>query len=529
MRKWLSDKKRFWPVDQLIHEFRTRNSENWHAIVEAGASDRTGDLFSDTLDLLVHADIRDHVQRSELYAPLLKEDGQRSISRYLQARFSESSLRALDRGSPSWTRKVEQLTVLIDAVVLAVIAGSVGQYASVGLDELEFLDTLRARSSVLLGPPPPGSLAAGALPGAARAEEALALLGRLEGLLSSATALAEAQRARLSAESEAAPKAGAGSGGLRGAAVLDDPAHDADYLGASVVPEPSELLDTSRILLPVNIAPGPRDAMISQLRGSAEADTDDSASADATVTCEAPVGVLGVSRFRDKNHYLNTHFQLLKADALTQLKIAITKFRAEVADAGGPSQPGALQKAALTAATARDEGRIDVYFDTRVQSVQSSRSGLGCKCSFSPATTRKIDWTVSKRFKTGSLLALSPDGSFDEDSLVFATVLQQPFDKFARDSGTRGGRGGRGGGRGGGKATSALVAAKSGSATSAVATEVASLPLVTISIDEASSLRFDLRRSYVMVESPVFFAAIGPVLAALQRAGATELPFAGAS
>ena len=110
---------------------------------------------------------------------------------------------------------------------------------------------------------------------------------------------------------------------------------------------------------------------------------------------------------------------------------------------------------------------------------------------FSVPGDRRVDWGgATSRLMSGSLLCLSPDGSFDASGIVLATVARQVVTPKSLPVGWR--------------------------------------PQVLLDIDAASLLRFDPRVLYVMLESPVFFTAYSHVLAALQFLGqqAQNVPFA---
>ena len=127
---------------------------------------------------------------------------------------------------------------------------------------------------------------------------------------------------------------------------------------------------------------------------------------------------------------------------------------------------------------AGDEERYNMYLDVDVISVDSvSRQGLGFEVIFTIPGGKKVNWRRSSRFMNGALLCLSSDGSFDEETIVFATVLKS------------------------------VVPSDSPRWT----------PSVTIGLDQSSYSRFNATYKYTMIESPVFFEAYRPVLAKLQK------------
>ncbi|KAK3276112.1 hypothetical protein CYMTET_15799, partial [Cymbomonas tetramitiformis] len=122
-----------------------------------------------------------------------------------------------------------------------------------------------------------------------------------------------------------------------------------------------------------------------------------------------------------------------------------------------------------------------------VVSLGASYAGIGYTLQFEVPGTRAVDWAKSSRLKTGSLLCLTPDGTFDPCSLVLAIVLR---------------------------------------GVAADASRVSGPPTITISVDVDSTARFDPRQPYVMLESPVFFEAFRHVLQTLQGMSHCDLPFA---
>jgi hypothetical protein len=131
---------------------------------------------------------------------------------------------------------------------------------------------------------------------------------------------------------------------------------------------------------------------------------------------------------------------------------------------------------------------VYIYEDVRVQSVERAHEDIGYAVTFSLLDKRKIDWQNTQRFMKGSLLCLSPDGTFNESSLVVATVLRGVHPPQSSRAGW--------------------------------------VPTVTICIDRDSIDRFDPAVTYLMIESMVFFEAYRPVLDSLQKLGQQgDLPF----
>ena len=151
-------------------------------------------------------------------------------------------------------------------------------------------------------------------------------------------------------------------------------------------------------------------------------------------------------------------------------------------------QASLLQKAAMDSKHFKDNTRFNVYLEVVVTTVDdTSRQGLGFVIEFKLPEKSRIDWAKGSRFMNGALLCLSRDGSFDESSILLATVLKS--------------------------VNLPEIIPKTWK------------PRITISVDAASISRFDLHASYTMIESPVFFDAYRPVLKALQHLGSTGTQF----
>ena len=269
-----------------------------------------------------------------------------------------------------------------------------------------------------------------------------------------------------------------------------------DYLNSSVVPLAAELISAPPNVLPKNLF-----LSLGGGRGG-----DDICDEEVEITTKATSEYSEESSYRTVHHYLNTHFQLNREDCLAQIRRGIYSLRERlVADGENASSivnrsnidnacipvPTQNKLSSVIGAIARNRSGnsgIYLYENVCVESVERMRDDVGYCISFDVSNSRNIDWSSTQRFMNGSLLCLSPDGTFNEASLVVATVLKGVIQPTGSLKGW--------------------------------------FPTVTIGIDKASVTRFNPMDIFVMAESMVFFDAYRPVLAALQKIGKnSELPF----
>lgn len=276
-----------------------------------------------------------------------------------------------------------------------------------------------------------------------------------------------------------------------GVEFLNDPNHDSDFLSVKVVPTPSEILAEKPTMLPQNLV---QQSHAKARNTVADEDEEDMEEIYAAALTSKPVPTK--FQYRSWHHYLNTHFLLLREDCLAGLRRSIKNFRDRIsALKNAPTESShrnqqdrisiknrmnvIVRKAAEQSMHAKDEERYNMYLDVEVKSVDSiNRQGLGFEVSFSIPGGKKVNWSRSSRFMNGSLLCLSSDGSFDQDTIVFGTVFK--------------------------------------SVTGSDSNSSRWIPTVTIGLDRSSYSRFNATLKYTMIESPVFFEAYRPVLIKLQ-------------
>jgi hypothetical protein len=107
----------------------------------------------------------------------------------------------------------------------------------------------------------------------------------------------------------------------------------------------------------------------------------------------------------------------------------------------------AVRAAAEAAARQRGNDAVRAYHNVRVAAPAqgypgSASAGARYSMLFDTPGGRAVDWAKTSRLKTGSLLCLSPGGSFDEHTLVLATVVRPPQPPAVPGGGARAPRSG---------------------------------------------------------------------------------------
>lgn len=183
-------------------------------------------------------------------------------------------------------------------------------------------------------------------------------------------------------------------------------------------------------------------------------------------------------KYESLTHYLDTHFRLLREDAITSIREGIKSWREDAHK--------------TTAASTNKPSEVSFYHSVRLTGICPTSSGIVYRLSFqldpAAASRRKgsetvdnIDWNHSQRLLYGSLLCLSHDGF---QTLVWATVSN-------RD-------------------TALLSLSKE----------------IDVKFADDSHVAIDPAQSYVMVESTsTYFEAYRHVLSALKMTSVHTFPF----
>jgi SpoVK/Ycf46/Vps4 family AAA+-type ATPase len=489
--RWVRSVSQRWPPPQLVYELGNRCKEQWAATIDAcGADDvASSRLFGAVLLVVANPDVIGDVNVLPVLVPFHEPAGQRAIAAFLRlsaplSKTAASTAATLARqGDTSKWTEITAAAVALQTLLQALLAKLDGA-AAVFENELE---TVAMRVGGLIdaaGSPPPAELA-GRVQQLREGAQMLARLAdaaereRQDRDLRAQQQLADVERARRARSTLERV----------GIAVLDDPEHDRDYLRTTAMPTPDEITSSAPAALPVNLA---RPAFRAGGGGGQElTEAEDAGGADAGDVAGAPAAGVSAGPYRNVDHYLNTHFMLLREDCLAQMRRGLESYRRGT----GPSPSReSIDATAFDVSTTRGDGRANAYVDvTAVDVFSLPRVGIVYEMAFAlPRGLRKVDWRVSSRLMTGTLLCLAREGIVDPATLVLATVARAVLPPDA--------------------STQAVAA-------------VAARPRVMIVIAEESQVRFDPKAWYVMLESPVFFESYRPVMEALQAIGKSVLPF----
>jgi helicase required for RNAi-mediated heterochromatin assembly 1 len=117
--------------------------------------------------------------------------------------------------------------------------------------------------------------------------------------------------------------------------------------------------------------------------------------------------------YENKEDYLQTHYDLLREDAVRPLRNAVIEVRKDPSRDEKDYPPSC---------------NIGIYTPTYITSVVFSSRGLAVKVAFSMNRVKKyIHWKQSKRLITGTLVALSPAEDGFKSQCIIATVAARPL------------------------------------------------------------------------------------------------------
>jgi len=116
----------------------------------------------------------------------------------------------------------------------------------------------------------------------------------------------------------------------------------------SLMPAPEDLIgDTPQGALPINKVTKFVRALGALGEGREAAEEEDEEQA------QVEISRITVAKYRNRDHLLNTHFLLLRHDCLAQMRVNVTQMKRFLDEAGGPTIPGAVRKAADRASSQR--------------------------------------------------------------------------------------------------------------------------------------------------------------------------------
>lgn len=440
---FLKTKRESWDADKLIYELTGPNRENWEEIISVALeNDVTGQLMAEVLKLLSHDDIRENPNANSLYIPL---SNMRALQTYMATGLNSSMVATAvlrGRGSGSWIKVVDAALSVVET-----IASLMNKFVNCQSNPSVPIELLVIRIGVLLNQTFVSSQSHdepvaldGWIPNISEDErsrfmmKAKHLSSRLHFIRrmheSAVEASLESIRIKVEDEREKSKEVKLANQRAKvGIIFLNDPLRDRDYLNTSVVPKSYELISNAPSSLPQNVV---NSLSLNRSRGGHDDDDNfiDVNSSKVGFRATKQFNTLPRQEYRNEDHYLNTHFQLVREDCLAQLRRGISSFRGKLGadsraiDIDVP-EPDQVRKAAAAMMQDRS-GDSGVYFydNVRVRSVENcSEQDIGYAVTFDLIGSRKIDWTNTQRFMAGSLLCLS-DGSFNERNLVVARVIR---------------------------------------------------------------------------------------------------------
>ena len=491
--EWLAGRVNTYDTPQLVYELAGPQNDSWIRVVEsAGANAR---CLSAVLTVLTGDDVMRSPGSARLFNSLVTPEGLRSLLECLnRGPLSVVIVRTAERGTPAWIDAVDLARRLCVAFCesLRVVPNAAGDSLVMAV-----VGPLFERVTTLADPAPgPNSPAdvlldwSPAAPAANR-ENLCLLMRRLHAaaapMMRAVQAANDAHEARLLLESE---RATAATQRLRGGRnVLDGEATDTLYHDMGILPSVEELLARQPPLLPrirgVRLGGG--------AAGGAAGNAEDEEAADAAADAQAAAAAAGAPPaaardppYRSKDHLLNTHFLLLREEAIAGLRRGIASFGdfllAEEEATPGRDRSIAIARASLALSRSRD--RIAVFTSVRIVGVGASRAGIAYEINFTP-TRRVADWSRSRLLNEGSLVCLGRNGNFQRCDMLVATIAYKrapPPNASQR------------------------------------------LPRVGLAIDPAT-LDALQPGEWVMLEAPTYFEATRHVLRALQDAGAPAIAY----
>lgn len=494
---FLTSKIEKWSIDQILFEFNGPNKKNWLVIINEGIKeDMTGRLMNEVLKLLSHHELKSNPKNINLFLSFNNQNTLIAMNLYLQmGPLSSTTIQAASNkgfGSSQWVKCKDDALCLVEVICILM-----KHCRDCHNNPLIPMEALNSRVDVLLGkkftndndmepivehwfPSILENEKPQHLNGAIYLKE---MLGRINGIMKAAmeAATAKANSDALDEEYHKLVK----KRNRSGAKYLDDPQRDADYLHSSVVPSASELLSDAPIELPQNL--------VLSLSKIDHDEDDDNGESSCIHVMKSNIHERK-RKFRNINHYLNTHYQLNREDCIAQLRRGLSAYRTRLnttLDVLSTPSIENIRKIAKTISNSTDNVRMYIYENVIINGVDRMKESIGYNVSFQImgiSANKNIDWTRSSRFMNGSLLCLSCDGTFNEDQIVIATVLK-----------------------------GVQVPNKN---------NLIWAPTVTIGIDRQSLNRFNPILTYYMIESTVFFEAYRPVLQSLKLLGEEAyLPF----
>lgn len=415
--KFLKSKRETWDANQLIYEFTTASSASWKDIMSRGfEDDDNGRILHEVFDLLSLQEIRENPNAAALYTPFSQQNGPHAVSTYLMVGdLKESSIEeavSKGRGGKVWVEVM--CSALCAAQTLRYVMDKFVAVRSNTMMSM-IMEVFSLRVSALIGEQFAETDTLNGWAPSLSDEDKNKCHSTAKILASIVEAIKRMQKASNDARIQKSDKNAtedaerekevARTRHSRGVSFMDDPSRDKDYLIATDMPTPANLLSPPPTSLPEN-----------HIESGSSTDSGQFDSDQLSVTPQRP--------YRDLNHYLNTHFILVLEDCVAQLRRGIKAYR-EILNGIEFSKLDThhVERSCVSFVRSRDSGAY-MYGDVIIENVEAMRNGIGYVVSFKMFEARKVDWQNSSRFMNGSLLCLSRDGSFSEESMILATVMK---------------------------------------------------------------------------------------------------------
>ena len=414
---FLKSKAGFWDSDKIVYEFTGPHGKNWKLITESFDIDSEGKILREIFRLLAHPDIQQNPRATDLYLPLSKNGSLMGIMAYVTTGYlsKEKVARAVSagRGELKWIDVFNDASCAVET-----IAALMNKFSAVQSNTMMPLEMISSRIEDLLGKKFAVEKVFDDWGASIDIDVTTKYTNKATNLLSRFNVVQRMQEAstaakmlaeRTSEEKEAGRKRNTILRSRRGVNFVGDPSRDTDFLMTSATPTATDMISSPPTALPQN-------------------HVEKEISTDCAAYDESAVSPLPKYPYRSVNHYLNTHYILLREDSIAQMRRGVAALRqllGEPNEAGivATPSPDLLRKSCQRIDRLKHDNGARVYGNVKVCNIENTHDGFGYAIKFQTFENRPIDWASSKRFMNGSLLCLSKDGTFNESSLVIATVL----------------------------------------------------------------------------------------------------------
>jgi hypothetical protein len=352
---WLISKAAQWDLSKLVYEFGGPSKENWNLLTTTNNAKVLREVFK----LLGRVDVREDVTTPVLYQHLATNEGLVAVTEYIdEGPISEEAVENAcndGRGGRRWLVAVEDAVSLLETLIVTFrlfsnsMSMALVNTCVISLKpRVDFLcptpvvvdsvweedsgDRHLAAAIAALSPWSSSSLVddRGVICG--KAKHLRDRYATLCSLLKTAKAAEREKKMDAERKADEAERAtsDARANARQGSRFMTDPLHDRDYLAMSAIPTPERLLSSAASRLPQNlVVPAVNKRPLPQNENEEEDYLDEISHA-----YKPTPGVPSQFQYRNVDHYLNTHFQLLSEDCLAELKRCIAEFRERLCPSG---------------------------------------------------------------------------------------------------------------------------------------------------------------------------------------------------